>query len=237
MIEVATDFSFDIMLIELSPADSLLQRLSRAARKGGMCEVYIFPQKSIFESINNNTNLLFNENPSSPYNLINIYETYHYIINNSKIDPYNFKNVCQLTENLDYLISEENSKTIYEAILEASFFDKNSFYNSDVLKNEYTTVIIYVNPKNPMEPKIEETIVVNLKEFKKILKFWQTNLLLDRLIQVNWNSNSESWKFKEVISKTDTISKINRIDILPYSRFIAFGHLYDSEYGLFIPIE
>jgi len=153
VLEAGIDFSAELLLTELSPADSLVQRAGRCARyEGEKGEMIIFPVEE--------------ENGFLPYKENYLTKTLNWLHNNRQFNIKNFEEVCMfVNETLDYQANDfEAADTLidlYECVLYADIEPSNI----QVRKSKPARLVVLDIPEGSTE-KTRKSIEDILKKMK-----------------------------------------------------------------------
>ena len=215
VLEAGIDFSAELLLTELAPADSLVQRAGRCARyEGEKGEMIIFP-------VEENKGYL-------PYKKELLSKTLEWLKNNQNFNIKNFDEVCSfVNDTLDYKANDYEARDtlidLYECVLYADIEPKNI----QVRKSKPITLIVV--DFSIGEGKKEKDIIRN--------SIRKTNLRensIDTDIGVAWQLFKDGilkYRFKyDIESKNWDYEEIK--DIQPFNMYIIEKNNYDKNIGV-----
>lgn len=215
VLEAGIDFSAELLLTELAPADSLVQRAGRCARyEGEKGEMIIFP-------VEENKGYL-------PYKKELLSKTLEWLKNNQNFNIKNFDEVCSfVNDTLDYKANDYETRDtlidLYECVLYADIEPKNI----QVRKSKPITLIVV--DFSIGEGKKEKDIIRN--------SIRKTNLRensIDTDIGVAWQLFKDGilkYRFKyDIESKNWDYEEIK--DIQPFNMYIIEKNNYDKNIGV-----
>lgn len=215
VLEASIDFSAELLLTELAPADSLVQRAGRCARyEGEKGEMIIFP-------VEENKGYL-------PYKKELLSKTLEWLKNNQNFNIKNFDEVCSfVNDTLDYKANDYEARDtlidLYECVLYADTEPKNI----QVRKSKPVTLIVVdfsigesrkekdiiknsIRKTNLRENSIDTDIGIAWQLFKnKILKY-----------RFKYDIESKNWDYEEIR------------DIQPFDMYIIEKNNYDKNIGI-----
>lgn len=215
VLEASIDFSAELLLTELAPADSLVQRAGRCARyEGEKGEMIIFP-------VEENKGYL-------PYKKELLSKTLEWLKNNQNFNIKNFDEVCSfVNDTLDYKANDYEARDtlidLYECVLYADTEPKNI----QVRKSKPVTLIVVdfsigegrkekdiiknsIRKTNLRENSIDTDIGIAWQLFKnKILKY-----------RFKYDIESKNWDYEEIR------------DIQPFYMYIIEKNNYDKNIGI-----
>lgn len=215
VLEASIDFSAELLLTELAPADSLVQRAGRCARyEGEKGEMIIFP-------VEENKGYL-------PYKKELLSKTLEWLKNNQNFNIKNFDKVCSfVNDTLDYKANDYEARDtlidLYECVLYADTEPKNI----QVRKSKPVTLIVVdfsigegrkekdiiknsIRKTNLRENSIDTDIGIAWQLFKnKILKY-----------RFKYDIESKNWDYEEIR------------DIQPFDMYIIEKNNYDKNIGI-----
>jgi CRISPR-associated endonuclease/helicase Cas3 len=214
--EVGLDISCDVLLTEVSPIDSLIQRVGRCARRGGKGEVYVFDVKD-----------------SKPYEDNLIRATYREVEDlQGKVLRWDMEKEC-VNKLLSSTYGEALSTTRYGLILnqliEASF-TRNRRKVGEAVREAFTCKFT-VN-KDPESIKHDVFKLPALSLDVNVLRGFYRKCT-PRL----WYVDVKKADYEGVYSRDVEISEVRVLaDIVPYGFFIAHPDFvyYDEYLGLYL---
>ncbi len=229
VLEAGIDFSAELLLTEIAPADCLVQRAGRCARyEGEKGEMIIFP--------------LENEKKSyKPYEKAHIDITLDWLTKNSKFDIKNFTAACEFVNLLDYKANDfEAADTLidlYECVLYADTEPKNIqlrdgkpatlvvLPESVMNKKEEIKKFLENNPDYLKEHSLDVDVGVIWKYFKENYIRWE----------MKWEYDEKENKHKLVVN--DILGNERKIDekdkrVGPFRVYLLYGAYYKKEVGV-----
>ncbi len=215
VLEAGIDFSAELMLTELAPADSIIQRAGRCARyEGEKGEMIIFP-------VEDNRGHL-------PYQGEHLTKTLEWLKKNIKFNVKNFNEVCSFVdETLDYQANDYEARDtlvdLYECVLYADSEPRNiQLRNSKPI----TLVVVDLSLGNgrKKEDKIKDAIrKTNIRDNSISVDFgvgWK--LLKEDILKLRLNFDDEKgeWDFVEIK------------DVSPFRYYLLEKENYDQLKGV-----
>lgn len=235
VLEAGIDFSAELLLTELAPADSLIQRAGRCARyEGEEGEMIIFPVEQ--------------EKGYLPYKKEHLTNALYWLQNNREFDIKNFKEVCKFAnETLDYKANDfEAADTLidlYECVLYADIAPSNI----QIRKSKPVRLVVLNIPEGSAE-KTRKSIEDTLRKMRAdtlgdisidvdIGVVWGLFKNENRPIQweIQWRYNSE--KKSNELSVIDLLKSKKSPEqedsrIAPFKTFIIDEKHYKLERGI-----
>ncbi|MGQ9702946.1 MAG: CRISPR-associated helicase Cas3', partial [bacterium] len=217
VLEAGIDFSAELLLTELAPADSLIQRAGRCARyEGESGEMVIFPIEE--------------ENKGHlPYEKEHLSKTLRWLKQNKDFNIRNFEQVCRFVdETLDYQANDYEARDtlidLYECVLYADDKPQNIQLRDG---KPITLVVVDISlgeghkKENRIRDAIQKTnirdnsINVDIGVGWKLLK----NGILE--LELNFDSEKGKWDFSEI-----------KKDISPFRYYLLEKENYDQLKGI-----
>ncbi len=215
VLEAGMDFSAELLLTEIAPADAIVQRAGRCARrKGEQGEIIIFRTED--------------EKGHLPYEKAHVEKTLEWLEKNRNFNIKDFKEVYSFVDNtLDYKVNDyEASDTLidlYECMLYADTRPSNIQLRQ--AKPAYLVVANLANGEGRRtEDRIQDAIrKINVHENSINIDIglaWK--LLKDNKIksELDFNTSEGKWKLR----------KIN--DVLPFKYYVLDSVDYNKELGV-----
>lgn len=240
VLEAGIDFSAELLLTELAPADSLIQRAGRCARyekeKG---EMIIFPVEE--------------EKGYLPYKKEYLTNALDWIQNNREFDIKNFKEVCKfVNETLDYKANDfEAADTLidlYECVLYADIEPSNI----QIRKSKSVRLVVLDIPPGSAEKtrkSIEDTL-------RKMSADTLGDISIDVDIGIVWGlfkneSRPIQWEIQWKYNSEKKSNELSVIDLLkskkspeqedpriaPFRTYVLDGKHYNPERGIEIDVS
>lgn len=147
VIEVGLDISCDVMLTEVSPINSFLQRIGRSARWGGMSQIYVFHPEKEFVYNNDLTE-----------------STFQALLENEKkeidrdLSEHLISDVLTEKENSIFLMVKESNQLTWENIIQ-SWQTGNKGFARELIRDIHSINIVLIN---------EEDNISNLFNFESV---------------------------------------------------------------------
>ncbi|MBW1668761.1 MAG: CRISPR-associated helicase Cas3' [Deltaproteobacteria bacterium] len=215
VLEAGLDFSAELLITELAPADALIQRAGRCARyEGEKGEMIIFNVER--------------EKGHLPYDKSHIESTFNWMKENPDFNLKHFSETCKFADILNYRANDfEASETLvdlYECVLYADTVPKNI-----QLRQSKPITLVVVDPSIGRGRKKEDRLKDALTkiamgdnsisvDFSVGWSMLKQNILTTRL---DFNNEKDLWEPKEV-----------RGDILPFKYYLLDKTYYDHAKGV-----
>lgn len=234
VLEAGIDFSAELLITELAPADSLVQRAGRCARyKGQTGEMIVFPVDG--------------DKSYQPYEKEHLEKSWQWLKNNPDFDIKNFKQVCKFVDStLDYTANDyEAADTLidlYECVLYADIEPSNI----QLRKSKPVTIVVLDIPDGSgkrVRKEVEKRYLESLKkEIIKDISFdvdikiawdWFKNKLIKWKIKWKYNENTEKNEF-EVVDLLENRRNPEEEDqrITPFGIYVISKSYYDPLKGV-----
>ncbi|HOP60130.1 MAG TPA: CRISPR-associated helicase Cas3' [Candidatus Saccharicenans sp.] len=235
VLEAGIDFSAELLLTELAPADSLIQRAGRCARYNGQKgEMIIFP--------------LDKENRAYlPYDENNLQRTLQWLVNHPSFDIRDFQQTCLFVdETLDYRANDFEAADTLIDLYECVLYADSEPDNIQLRKSKPVTLIV-ADIQEGSEEKVRKEIEQQLTASPHILKDNAINidinlawgLFRDPNINIRWEIR---WAYDEKEKK----HKLVLIDLLknrekkdtedsrigPFRTYILSSRNYEKNKGI-----
>lgn len=235
VLEAGIDFSAELLLSELAPADSLIQRAGRCARYDGQNgEMIIFP-------------LADEDRAYLPYDKNSLKRTLQWLVEHPNFDIKNFEQACLFAnQTLDYKANDFEAADTLIDLYECVLYADSEPENIQLRKSKPVTLIV-VDAQEGSEEKIRKEIEQRLTASPKILKDNAINidtslawgLFRDPNINIRWEIR---WVYDEKEKK----HKLSVVDILknrttkdpedsrigPFRMYVLNGRNYDKNKGI-----
>jgi len=244
VLEAGIDFSAELLLTELAPSDSLVQRAGRCARyEGERGEMIIFPVEG--------------DKSWLPYEKRHLEETLKWLKDNNNFNIKNFEEVCRfVNETLDYKANDFEAVDTLIDLYECVLYADEEPENIQVRKDKSAKVIV-VDPKGSgkKETMLENGIREILKsgslgehifevDIKVLWQWFKKDLIR---YELQWERNEEKSeksifvvkkiedkeekeKKKKEKGKEDELADVSVI--VPFKTYILESHWYNSEIGV-----
>ena len=214
VLEAGMDFSAELLITELAPADSLIQRAGRCARyKGESGEMIIFPVEA--------------ERGHLPYEREHLWNTWEWLHKEKSFNIKNFDEVCSFVDILDYKANDYEAKDtlvdLYECVLYADERPRN-IQLRDGKPIKLIVVDLSKGGGRKKEYRIRDAIrKTNIRDYSINVDFrvgWK--LLKDGILKLklNFDSVKGQWDFQEVK------------EIIPFSYYLLEQDYYDKLKGV-----
>ncbi|MBP8699904.1 MAG: CRISPR-associated helicase Cas3' [Syntrophorhabdaceae bacterium] len=219
VLEAGMNFSAELLLTELAPSDSLVQRAGRCARfEGENGEMIIFPVEK--------------ENKGHlPYEQEHLLKTFKWLQNNKQFNIKNFDEVCSFVdETLDYQANDYEARDtlidLYECVLYADERPTNIQLRDG---KPITLVVVDIskekdgNKKNKIQDAIRKTDIhensINV-DISVGWGLWKNGILK---LGLNFDSKKNEWNIVEL--KKEQL-------ILPFKHYLLEKENYDQLKGV-----
>uniref|UniRef100_A0A7C3J6U5 CRISPR-associated helicase Cas3 n=1 Tax=candidate division WOR-3 bacterium TaxID=2052148 RepID=A0A7C3J6U5_UNCW3 len=217
VLEAGIDFSAELLLTEIAPADCLVQRAGRCARyEGEEGEMIIFP--------------VDDEKGYKPYEKEHIMKTINWIRNNTNFNIKNFKEVCSFVDELDYQANDFEARDtlvdLYECVLYADTKPQNI-----QVRNSKPVTLVVIDSSIGEGKKKEDIIRSSIR--KTAMNLRENSIDID--IGVAWQLFNKDgilkYRFKyDVESKNWDFEEIREIQ--PFNMYIIEKNDYDENIGV-----
>jgi len=186
VLEAGIDFSAELLITELAPADSLIQRAGRCARyEGEKGEIIIFPVED--------------DNGQKPYEKTHLEKTKDWLQKYKDFNIKNFNEVCSfVNDTLDYQANDYEASDTLIDLYECVLYADTEPTNIQLRKSKPITLVVIDIPevRKGREEKLKEILrKIDLKEHSIIIDTgiaW--SLFKDRDINIQWEIK---WKYNE----------------------------------------
>ncbi len=235
VLEAGIDFSAELLLSELAPADSLIQRAGRCARYDGQNgEMVIFP-------------LADEDRSYLPYDKNNLKRTLQWLVEHPNFDIKNFQQACLfVNQTLDYKANDFEAADTLIDLYECVLYADSEPENIQLRKSKPVTLIAVDVPEGN-EEKIRKEIEQRLAASPQILKDNAINidislawgLFRDPDIDIRWEIK---WTYDEKekrhrLSLDDLLKHRPTKDaedsrIGPFRMYVLNGRNYDKNKGI-----
>jgi CRISPR-associated endonuclease/helicase Cas3 len=214
--EVGLDISCDVLLTEVSPIDSLIQRVGRCARRGGKGEVYVFDVKD-----------------SKPYEDRLIRATYREVENlQNKVLRWDVEKELVnklLSSTYGEALSTRRYGLILNQLVEASFTRNRRKVGEAVREAFSCKFTVHKDPENIKHDIFKlPALSLDVNVLRSFYRKWTPKL---------WYVDVKKADYEGVYSKDVEISEVRTLaDIVPYRFFIAHPDsvYYDEYLGLYL---
>jgi CRISPR-associated endonuclease/helicase Cas3 len=235
VLEAGIDFSAELLLTEVAPADCLVQRAGRCARyEGEEGEMIIFP--------------VDDEKGYKPYEMEHLERTINWINENPKFNIKKFEEVCSFVNILDYQANDFEARDtlvdLYECVLYADTKPENI-----QVRNSKPAYLIVLEINEEREKILEERLNKNVDEIKENslevdIKFiwwlFERSKKMERPIkwEIKWAYDEKAKKNKlyvyNLFGKDKREAQEEDRRIRPFGVYILDKHYYNSEKGVVI---
>ncbi len=194
VLEAGIDFSSDLLLTELAPADSLIQRAGRCARyEGESGEMIVFPIEE-----ENRGHL--------PYEKEHLTKTLEWLQKNKKFNIKNFKEVCSFVdETLDYQANDYEARDTLIDLYECVLYADERPTNIQLRDGKPITLVVVdlsIGEGHKKEDKIKDAIrKTNIRDNSINVDFGVGWKLLEGKIlkyRLDFDQEKGEWDFTEV---------------------------------------
>jgi CRISPR-associated endonuclease/helicase Cas3 len=219
VLEAGIDFSAELLLTEIAPADCFVQRAGRCARyEGEEGEMIIFPVED--------------EKGHKPYKKEHLEKTINWIKENPKFNIKKFGEVCSFVNILDYQANDFEARDTLVDLYECVLYADTKPQNIQVRDSKPVTLVVVdfsIGEGKKKEDIIRSSIrktAVNLRENSIDIdigvarQLFKEGILKYRFI---YDVESKNWDFEE-------IKKIEEIH--PFNMYIIEKNDYDENIGV-----
>ncbi len=220
VLEAGIDFSAELLLTELAPADSLIQRIGRCARyKGQRGEVIIFP--------------LEDDKGWMPYKIEHIDNTLKWLKHNPAFDFKNFSQVLQFVdETLDYHASDYEARDTLIDLYECVLYADTRPTNIQVREGKPITLVV-VDPsegegrglENRLQTAINKMDFEGIREASIEVDFKVGITLLEKGVikyRIDYNPFEKRWK----------LNRLSETIFSPFGYYLLDINNYRSDLGV-----
>lgn len=231
VLEAGIDFSANLLITELAPADSLIQRAGRCSRyEGESGEIIVFP--------------VDNEKGYLPYKKEHLERTFNYLKSNFNFNIKDFEQVCNFVNILDYKANDFEARDTLIDLYECVLYADNIPTNIQVRESKPVTLVVLDIPEGVRinESLIKELILkTDLKEHSITVNTgiaWSlfNNEGIDIQWEIKkWNYNEKLKKFEPVIIDIMKSKKIKTTEderIGPFRTYIINRKNYEKNKGI-----
>ena len=212
VLEAGIDFSAELLLTEIAPADSLVQRAGRCARyKNEKGEMIIFPVE---------------EKEHWPYEKVHLEKTMNWLDENRNFDIKNFSEVSKFIDILDYKADDYAARDslidLYECVLYADSKPQN------IQVREGKPVNLFIVDFDIGEGKKKEDII---KDAVKKSEYRENSITID--LKTAWGLVKKGISLLEWDWTKGEFREIDKENaIIPFGTYILKRIDYDSETGI-----
>ena len=222
VLEAGIDFSAELLLTEVAPADCLVQRAGRCARyEGEKGEMVIFPVED--------------DKGYKPYKKEHLERTINWIKENPRFNIKKFDEVCSFVNILDYQANDFEARDTLVDLYECVLYADTKPQNIQVRDSKPATLVVVdfsigegKKEKDIIRSSIRKT-AVNLRENSIDIDIgvaWQ--LFKDGILKYRfiYDVESKNWDFEEIKE-----NKKNK-EIQPFNMYIIEKNDYDENIGV-----
>ncbi|MGB9677931.1 MAG: CRISPR-associated helicase Cas3', partial [Candidatus Ratteibacteria bacterium] len=215
VLEAGIDFSAELLLTELAPADCLVQRAGRCARYNGeKGEMIIFQVED--------------DKGHLPYEKEHLDKTFEWLQNNKNFNIKNFDEVSSfVNETLDYKASDYEARDTLIDLYECVLYADTKPENIQVRNSKSVTLFVVdfsIGEGRKKEDKIKNSITkTNFRENSIDVDFGVAWMLFKNGIlkyRPKYDINSKKWDFEEIR------------EIAPFDMYILEKSDYDEKIGV-----
>ncbi len=234
VLEAGIDFSAELLLTELAPADSLIQRAGRCARyEGEDGEMIIFPVE--------------NEKGHLPYEKRHLEEALKWLRNKENFNIKNFNEVCTfVNETLDYQANDYEARDTLIDLYECVLYADSEPGNIQLRDSKSATIVVLDIPesgKGKIEDRIKSSVLNNPSLKDNFINVdigivWALFNDKNRPIQweIQWSYNEKEKKSEILIidlikNKKKPDEKDSRIG--PFRTYIIDSKYYKQDKGIY----
>jgi CRISPR-associated endonuclease/helicase Cas3 len=215
--EAGLDVSGEILITELAPADSLIQRFGRCARFGGNGQVYLLYPKDLSPGQSSEISRW-----SAPYEVEHLKGTFDFLDRNSEADYTDAELLSQFADQLNYHVSDSEAADSIVDLFDATLYADRRPKNLQV--REGKPLFLWIGHKGALPKSGREDFRANLMSLdyglaRKLMRR-NTRILGSRPLRIRYD-----WDDRKLIAEQET-------DITPFSYYIGSPQEYNSEEGL-----
>lgn len=233
VLEAGIDFSAELLLTELAPADALIQRAGRCARyEGEKGKLIVFPVEE-------------KERGYLPYEKRHLDATWMWLKKNPNFNIRDFTEVCKFVdETLDYRANDYEARDTLIDLYECTLYADHKPENIQIRKNKSVNILVvdvrYVKSK---KDEIEQ-IRLAVEDILKRGAFKDNSLEVDIKVAWSWfrkglikyelewvKDESRHFHLRSLFER-ERESSDEDPRIAPYKFYILDGRLYDSQRGV-----
>ncbi len=214
VLEAGIDFSAELLLTELAPADSLVQRAGRCARyEGEKGEMIIFPVE--------------NDKGHLPYKKEHLDKAYDWLLNYSNFNIKNFGEVCSFVDaTLDYRANDYEARDTLIDLYECVLYADSKPSNIQVREGKPITLVVVdlsIGEGRKKEERIKDAInKTNIRDNSISVDFGVGRRLLEKgILKYKLNFDPEQGLEIQEIK-----------DISPFSYYLLEKSYYDEFEGV-----
>ncbi len=214
VLEAGIDFSAEILLTELAPADALIQRAGRCARyRGEKGKIIVFPVE--------------HEKGHLPYKEIHLDVTRDWLVRNQNMNMKDFDKMCEFADILDYKANDFEASSSLIDLYECTLYADTRPENIQLRKGKPVTVAV-IDWSKGKGRKVEDKIKGTVKEIDISKHFIQLDygvawgLLKKKLLsyEIYFNWEQGEWEARKAR------------EILPFKHYVLSIENYNPEYGV-----
>jgi len=231
VLEAGIDFSAELLLTELAPADCLIQRAGRCARyEGEKGEMIIFP--------------VDDDNGHPPYDKEHLEKTTEWLKQNRQFNIKDFNQVCDFVDILDYQANDYEARDTLIDLYECVLYADSTPANIQLRKGKpVTLVVIEGETQNEIEQEIKRdpdilkknALEVDIKVACSLSLFQDKNRPIQWEIQWRYNPDNKTteWKLNKLKELKDNKAPGNEdARIAPFRTYILTQNYYNKEKGI-----
>ncbi|MCX7757918.1 MAG: CRISPR-associated helicase Cas3' [candidate division WOR-3 bacterium] len=228
VLEAGIDFSAELLLTELAPADSLVQRAGRCARyqgeQGEMIVFGLYEKKGKKEGENNEDKWHY------PYTKEAIEDTERWLKENSSFDIKSFSDACKFVDCLNYSVSDYEAKDILFDLYECVLYADTKPENIQLRSGKPVTIVVVGPFSKTQKREKEETKILNWIKSNDIRKKSfcvdvDFLLRLKEFIKIKYELRWDDQKNEYVVKEFSQ-------DVKPFAKYLLDSSNYDKTIGL-----
>jgi len=228
VLEAGIDFSAELLLTELAPADSLIQRSGRCARyEGEKGEIIIFPVEG--------------DKSYLPYEEEYLSKTLEWLQKNKNFNIKNFKEVCSFVDDtLDYQANDYEARDtlidLYECVLYADSEPRNIQLRDS---KPVTLVVLDISRggRGSAEARIEDIVsATDIREVSMNVDIGVAWALFKKghlRWEVAWNCKEKKYKAIDLLKRQRHHDDEKDIRIGPFRTYIIERNDYKEDKGIY----
>lgn len=235
VVEAGIDFSAEVLITEISPADSLVQRIGRCARYDGeIGDVFIFSNKLDRPGLSSESP----DEKSAPYHKEDLIATLQKLAS-ERIDFTSFEAVTDFVNVLNYQADDYEASEALIDLFECTLYADSKPENIQARNSK--PIRLLVLPDEPRKPEelatemvknlsfAENTVSIRLESLAWFLG--KTGKAKNcKLYKLRWNVDKKTFKKEQVKLNDENVKEGATFN--PYELYALAGDCYNEELGL-----
>lgn len=228
VLEAGIDFSAELLLTELAPADSLIQRAGRCARyEGESGEMFVFPVED--------------DKGHLPYEGEHLSKAFEWMQKNSRFNIKNFSEVCAFVdETLDYEANDYEATDTLIDLYECVLYADSEPRNIQLRDNKPVTLIVLDisrGGRGSAEARIEDIVsATDIREVSMNVDIgiaWALFKGGHLRWEVAWNYKEKKYKAIDLLKRQRRHDDEKDIRIGPFRTYIIERNDYKEDKGIY----